>query len=245
VSKTIAIFGAGTGLGLAAARRFGREGYCVALVGRRREALDALVTELAADAIDATAFPADLGLTAQIPALLSAITERYGSIDVVQYAPITLEPFIAAADLTTEVMQGFVNLYLLTPIQILREVLPGMIERGFGGIFIGQGGSAINAAPFASGLGPAMAAARNYLHSLHGEIADKGVYAGALTVNGMIAGSAAHQAITSGELTLNLPEGFAFPTVDPADLADGLWDLLTKRDRVEITYPETDPTSAS
>ena len=245
MSKTIAIFGAGTGLGLAAARRFGREGYRVALVGRRREALDALVADVATDGVEATAFPADLKLSAQIPALLSAITERYGPIDVIEYAPLATEPFIAAADLTPEVMQGFVNLYLLTPIQIVRAVLPGMIERGFGGILLGEGGSAINAAPFASGPGPAMAAARNYLHSLHGEIADKGVYAGVLTVNGMIAGSGAHRAIASGELTLDLPEGFVIPTVDPADLADALWELLTKRDRVEITYPETDPASAS
>jgi len=238
MSKTIAIFGAGTGLGLATARRFGREGYRVALVGRRRAALDTLVADLSADGIDAAAFPADLGHTAQIPALLSAITERYGPIDVIQYAPISTMAFIPAADLTTEVMQGFIDLYLLTPIQIVRAVLPGMIERGFGGILYGQGGTAVNAAPFASGFGPAMAGARNYVHSLHGEVADKGVYAGALTVNGMITGSAAEQAITSGELTLSLPEGVVIPTVDPADLADGLWELLAKRDRVEATYPQ-------
>jgi short-subunit dehydrogenase len=245
MSKTIAIFGAGTGLGLSVARRFGREGYRVALVGRRKKALDSLVADLSTDGIDSTAFPADLQLTARIPALISAITERYGPIDVIQYAPIAGAPFIPAADLTPESMQDLLTLHLLTPIQIVRVVLPGMIERGFGGIFIGQGATAVNAAPFASGLGPAMAAARNYVHSLHGEVADKGVYAGALIVDAMIAGSAIHQAIASGELTLNLPEGFVNPTVDPADLADGLWDLLTKRDRVELTYHGAGPASGS
>jgi NAD(P)-dependent dehydrogenase (short-subunit alcohol dehydrogenase family) len=38
MSKTIAIFGAGTGLGISTARRFGREGYQVALIGRRAHA---------------------------------------------------------------------------------------------------------------------------------------------------------------------------------------------------------------
>ena len=41
MSKTIVIFGAGTGLGISTARRIGREGYQVALIGRRAPALDA------------------------------------------------------------------------------------------------------------------------------------------------------------------------------------------------------------
>ena len=38
MSKTIAIFGGGTGLGISTARRCGREGYQVALIGRRAHA---------------------------------------------------------------------------------------------------------------------------------------------------------------------------------------------------------------
>jgi NAD(P)-dependent dehydrogenase (short-subunit alcohol dehydrogenase family) len=43
MSKVIAIFGAGTGLGASVARRFAREGFRVALVARGKERLDALV----------------------------------------------------------------------------------------------------------------------------------------------------------------------------------------------------------
>ncbi|RUW02840.1 SDR family NAD(P)-dependent oxidoreductase, partial [Mesorhizobium sp. M1A.F.Ca.IN.022.05.2.1] len=45
--KTIAIFGAGTGLGASRATRFGREGYRVALVARRAAPLQERVAELA------------------------------------------------------------------------------------------------------------------------------------------------------------------------------------------------------
>ncbi|WP_422739828.1 SDR family NAD(P)-dependent oxidoreductase [Micromonospora sp. WMMD729] len=245
MSKTVAIFGAGTGLGLAVARRFGAEGYQVALVGRRPEALDRLVAELTTDGIEAAAFPADLTRTTEVPALLAAITARYGGIDVVEYAPITTAPFIPATELTPEAAQGFVNLYLLTPLEIVRQVLPGMTERGDGGILITQGASAVNPAPFMSGVGPAMAAARNYLHSLHGEVASKGVYVGTLMVNAMIPGSAGHRAMTSGELGVHVPDGFEIPTVDPANLADLLWKLLTDRDRVEVLHPEVDHGGAS
>jgi short-subunit dehydrogenase len=42
---TIAIIGAGPGLGQATARRFGREGYSVALISRTQENVDRLAAE--------------------------------------------------------------------------------------------------------------------------------------------------------------------------------------------------------
>ena len=57
MSKVIAVFGAGTGLGVSVARRFGREGYRVALVARRAEQLTALVTTLGAEGIDPAGIP--------------------------------------------------------------------------------------------------------------------------------------------------------------------------------------------
>ena len=44
---TIAIVGAGRGLGAAIARRFGAEGLDIALISRNQERLDALATDLA------------------------------------------------------------------------------------------------------------------------------------------------------------------------------------------------------
>ncbi|MGO4427734.1 SDR family NAD(P)-dependent oxidoreductase, partial [Streptomyces sp. MCAF7] len=44
--STIAIIGAGPGLGAAVARRFGREGYGIALISRDQDRLDALAAEL-------------------------------------------------------------------------------------------------------------------------------------------------------------------------------------------------------
>ena len=47
----VVIVGAGPGIGLATARRFGREGYPLALVARDGAKLDALVAELAAEGV--------------------------------------------------------------------------------------------------------------------------------------------------------------------------------------------------
>ena len=46
MSKSIAVFGAGPGLGQAVARRYARGGYAVTLVARRSEPLDLLARDL-------------------------------------------------------------------------------------------------------------------------------------------------------------------------------------------------------
>ncbi|MEU0928812.1 SDR family NAD(P)-dependent oxidoreductase [Streptomyces malaysiensis] len=89
MAKTIAVFGAGSGMGKAVARRFGQEGYRIALVARRREPLNELVDALAAEGIEAAGFTADLSHTDGIPGLVTEIRKRFGRIDVVNYAPFS------------------------------------------------------------------------------------------------------------------------------------------------------------
>ncbi|MBT2560706.1 SDR family NAD(P)-dependent oxidoreductase [Pedobacter sp. ISL-68] len=235
--KTIAIFGAGSGLGTSVARRFGREGYSVALIGRRQEPLDELVAELAGQGVDAAAFSADLTNVPAIPELVKAIQARFGHIDVIEYAPISTAPFIPAMELTTAELDSLVKLYVLAPIEIINAVLPNMLARGAGGILIGAGMSAVQGIPYMSGFGPVMAATRNYIYSLHGELADKGVYAGTLTIGASIIGSMGHQRLVSGELKVQLPPGYVVPTVEPDELAEQYWQLFTQRDRAEAIFP--------
>jgi NADP-dependent 3-hydroxy acid dehydrogenase YdfG len=233
VNRTIAVFGAGTGLGAATARRFGEEGYAVALVARRPRRLDALVEELGKEGIEAAAFPADLSDTAAVPALVERITGRFGRIDVVEYAPIpTAAPMVAATQVTAELLSRLAGLYLHTPVETARAVLPGMIERGDGAFLLGQGVSAVHPLPGMSGVGPVMAAARNWVLSLHGELAAHGVYAGTLSVAAWIEGSAGHLAASEAD-----PGLAGHPTVTAAELADQYWDLYTRRDHPERVYP--------
>jgi short-subunit dehydrogenase len=236
MSRTIAIFGAGPGLGTAVARRFGREGYRVALVGRRPEPLEALVATLAQEGIEAAAFPADLRDLDAIPPLVAAITERFGSIDVLQYAPTGEGGFVPAAELSAQALRPLLELYLLAPVEVVRAVLPQMLQRGDGAILVAHGASAVQSPPGMSGPGQAMGAARNWVYGLNAELAPRGVYAGTIAIAAMIADSAAHAALTSG--AIDLPEGVELPVVDPAELADVLWDMVTRRDRVEAVLPE-------
>jgi short-subunit dehydrogenase len=236
--KTTAVFGAGPGLGAAVARRFGREDHRVALVGRREAPLRALADDLEAAGIDAEAFPADLSDIAAIPDLVTAIRGRFDRIDVAYFAPIGTEGgFIPAAELTADALRPMLELLLLAPVELARAVLPEMIGRGDGAFLVGHGATAVAPQPHISGVGPVMAATRNWLHSLHDELAPRGVYVGTLAIGAMIARSAAHEALTSGAVTIDLPEGIELPIVDPDELADLLWDMTTARDRCEVVHP--------
>lgn len=228
MSKTIAVIGAGAGLGQAVARRFGREGFGVALVARTAARVGALADELRAEGIDAAAFPCDVADRAALTSTLAAITARFGQIDVVEFAPTGLDwmpRLTPVLDLTDESLEYVFDLLLRAPMTIFGTVLPGMIARGDGALLIGTGVSAGKAYPQFANVGIAMAAARNYQFSLNAALADTGVYAGLLQVGGGIAGSDAVREYAKdrdpGEL------------IDPADLAATYWDMYLKRDRFE------------
>ena len=61
--KSIAVFGAGPGLGHAVARRYAQEGYAVTLVARSSEPLDRLAEELASAGTTAHVISADLSVS--------------------------------------------------------------------------------------------------------------------------------------------------------------------------------------
>ncbi|MFD5861992.1 SDR family NAD(P)-dependent oxidoreductase [Streptomyces chartreusis] len=232
-SKVIAVFGAGTGLGASVARRFAREGFRVALVARRKDRLDALVEQLTGEGIDAVGFTADLSKPAEVPALVDAVRGRFGRIDVIEYGPISGEQsFAPATELDAATLQKDSPLLLLTPVEVVRAVLPEWTERGDGAFLMTTGHTAVAPRPYMSGVGPLMSAARNWLHSLNGELADIGAYAGTLSIAAFIARS------EMGEIAAtSLPES-ADQLVDPDDLAEHYWNLYTKRDRIEQIHPE-------
>ncbi|GAB1818621.1 SDR family NAD(P)-dependent oxidoreductase [Herbidospora sp. RD11066] len=235
MSKVIAVFGAGTGLGLSVARRFGREGHRVALVARRKDRLDALVEQLSTEGIEAEAFPADLGDPDQAPGLVEAVRARFGRIDVVEYGPVDANlSFTAATALDAAALQRLIPLLLLTPVEIFHAVVPEMIERGDGAILMTTGVSAVHPMAGLGGPGVVMAAARNHVHTLNAELTGQGVYVGTLSVAAAIARSKVLENASTGSHTF---DPTAFPVVDPDDLADVYWDMYTRRDQVERIHP--------
>lgn len=232
--KTIAIFGAGAGLGASLATRFGREGYRIALVARSAEPLEKRVAELAEEGIEAVAFPADLTDLSRIPALIRSIESRFEAIDVAIYSPVPSNAgFVSAVDLDSAKLQSMTPIFTYAPIEVSHALLPGMLARGDGAIVLVTGLTAVVTVPGVSGVGPAMTAARNYIFTLNAEVAGKGVFAGSVSIGAMIERSTGMHIATTGGAILD-PR---LPTIDPDVIAEEIRSLVVKRDRVEVILP--------
>jgi len=79
--KTVLITGAGTGMGRAAALRLAQEQSQLALIGRRREPLEALVAEIEASGGHAVAIACDISRQDETSAAIQKVMARYGRLD--------------------------------------------------------------------------------------------------------------------------------------------------------------------
>ena len=233
--RSIAVFGAGPGLGQAVARRYAREGHAVTLVARRSEPLDRLAKDLTSAGGTAHVITADLSETSATPRLAEQIRAKAGDLDAFYYAPTPSTGFVSAANLTPQHAQNFMPLIFYTMLALVQEFLPHMLEQGDGAILTAQGGSTVHGLPNMSGPSPAQAAQRNYMQALHAEVAEKGVYVGMLYVGAAIKDSAFHT-----EMQRSKAAGepvWEMPTVDPEHLADLLWTMHSMKGQPESIYP--------
>ena len=236
ISKSIAVFGAGPGLGRAIAHRFAQEGYNIVLVARRQDPLELFAKELTSAGATVHVITADLADTNAIPVLAAQIREKVNNLDAFYYAPTPDGGFVPAVNLTPQHVQDFMPLIFYTLLALVQEFLPHMLEQGDGAILTAQGASSVRGLPNMSGPGPVQAAQRNYLQSLHAEVAEKGVYVGMLYIGVAIENSAFHtemeRAKSAGEPVWEMA------TVNPAHLANLLWTMQSTKGQPEATYPE-------
>lgn len=234
--QTIAVFGAGPGLGQAVARRYSQEGYEVVLVGRRKGLLDLLAHELADAGGRAHVVPANLTETDAVTELADRIRTAVGDLDALYYAPTPSTGFVPAAKLTPQRAQDYMPLIFYTMVGVVQEFLPHMVSRGNGAILTAQGGSTVHGLPYMSGPSPAQAALRNYLQALGAEVADKGVYVGMLFIGAAIEKSAFHTEMENARAAGK--KVWEMPTVEPGYLADLIWKMHMAKSPMEAIYPE-------
>ena len=80
--KIVLITGGSTGIGLATAQAFAREGATVVITGRRTQAGEEAVTLLKAQGAEAYFIQADISVEADAARLLQEIISRYGRLDI-------------------------------------------------------------------------------------------------------------------------------------------------------------------
>src|SRR5882762_8140314 len=97
MKRTIIVAGHGPGISDAVARKFGREGFAVALVARNAARVSAAASALGDAGIQAKGFSCDLGNTDAVRALVREVHTSLGPIAVLHWNAYMNAP----ADLTT------------------------------------------------------------------------------------------------------------------------------------------------
>ncbi|MFJ4295670.1 SDR family NAD(P)-dependent oxidoreductase [Curtobacterium sp. NPDC089689] len=206
--STIAITGAGRGLGAAIARRFGSEGLAVALIARNQERVDELANELAGEGITARGFAADVHDLDALGDALDQATDALGPIEVLAYSPLPAKEFLKSVlDTTVGELQAAVAFSVLAPARAVQHVLPGMRKAGTGTVLFINGSSAARPNAKVAGTSTGFAGESAYGQMLHDALQPEGIRV--------------HQLI--------IPNAIApgHPTHDPDVLAHTLWEQHT------------------
>ncbi|MFG6197020.1 SDR family NAD(P)-dependent oxidoreductase [Nonomuraea sp. JJY05] len=222
---TIAIVGAGPGLGLAIARTFGVRGFDVALIARTKDKLDSLVTQLEAEGVTAAAFPADVLERPSLSAALDAAAEHFGGIDVLEYSPAPHSPvpgltMAVPSEVTVDNLQPQIEYTFYGAVTAARAVLPAMREAGAGTLLFTTGGGSIHPIPMLGNVNAAGGALRNWVLNLHNELSGSGIHAAHIAINTWL-----------GE---GGPEGI--PSATPEQVAPLYWDLYERGDQAEAVF---------
>lgn len=222
--STLVIVGAGPGLGLSLAEKFGKKGFKVALIARQQHKLDEYTASLAKQNIESVGFAADVTNHQQLADAFVKIKEALGQIDVLVYNAAVIAPSHAAGT-TAQIANEHLQVNVIGAIASAQQVIPEMLERQQGSIFFtGGGASELTATPMLTTLSIGKSALRSYAHCLNEELAEKGIYVGMLSIAGMI------------------KEGTYFSA---DNIADEYVDMYEKRDGVERFYIDETQDSAS
>ncbi|MCP3101983.1 SDR family NAD(P)-dependent oxidoreductase [Myxococcus sp. K15C18031901] len=131
--RTVLITGGSRGLGLVLARQLSRQGARVALCGREEASLERAREELEREGGEVLALPCDVRDEVQVEAVVSALHERWGGVDVlvnnagvIQVGPLE--------SMTLEDFRDAVDTHLWGALYTTLAVLPEMKRRGEGRI---------------------------------------------------------------------------------------------------------------
>jgi short-subunit dehydrogenase len=171
------LIGASSGIGAALARRLAREGYAVALIARRVEALTALAHDLNTihGAGRARVYAHDVTHYAEVPALFQTILREMGRIDALIYNS-GVQARVALNDYSFEKDQPMIEVNLLGALAWLNQAAV-LFERQGSGHLVGISSIAGERGRVgAPAYGASKAALTTFLESLRNRLTRKGVH---------------------------------------------------------------------
>ncbi|MFC5703391.1 SDR family NAD(P)-dependent oxidoreductase [Cohnella faecalis] len=213
----IAVVGAGPGVSAAVARKFGSNGFRVALVARNAISLDALATELREQEIETYFVTADASRPESLSDAFRSIREQLGEPDVLLYNAAAISKAAATALDERQLIEDF-KVNVVGALTSVKEVVPRFVGRKEGAVLITGGGFALHPHPDYASLSIGKAGVRSLTYSLAQELKPSNVYVGTVTISGFVS------------------PGTYF---DPDRMADKYWELYTERNLIEYEYTES------
>lgn len=185
MNKLLTLVGMGPGVSAAIARRFGREGFKVAAIARRADALKEQTDALAAAGVVAQGYTADAADPASLAAAFVRVAADHGPSGVLVYnaAGVRYKPL---AQLTTDELNADLRISIGGAMAAAQAVLPAMREQGAGTLLFTGGGFAFEPMAAMASLGVGKAGIRNLAFSLYADLKDSGVHAATVTICGMV-----------------------------------------------------------
>lgn len=126
------VTGGGSGIGAAAAGALARAGAAVAVVGRRSEPLEGVVSALSADGATAVALPADVTDADAVTALVAEVVARFGRVDVLVNSAGTNVPRRSMESQTVADWNAVLQANLTGTFLVTHAVLPIMRQQRSG-----------------------------------------------------------------------------------------------------------------
>lgn len=209
--KTILIIGAGTGLSLGVARKFGKQGFNVGLISRSESNLEKLNNILKSENIQSYYAPADVRNTESLKEAISKLRNNVGSIDVLFYNVADVK----AKDILEETSASLIDDFSRNVAAALDAYLlvQNDLKENQGAFLISGGGFALFPSADYGSLSIGKAGIRSLALQLHERLKPDNVYVGLLTIANVISESS--------------------PTHSPAVLADKFWQLYQDRTTAE------------
>ncbi|WP_019881605.1 MULTISPECIES: SDR family oxidoreductase [unclassified Methylophilus] len=138
--------GSGPGMGVATAERFAKEGFKIILASRNAENTGKLVAELNSKGYQAEAKVVDASDASQVAALITAVANQEGNIDVLHYNAANLRQATIASQ-ANDTFNSDLAVNIGGALSAIKAVVPLMTEAKSGSILLTGGGFALYPSP--------------------------------------------------------------------------------------------------
>lgn len=214
MQKTIAVLGAGPGLGNHIGKEFGNRGFRAVLLAKREDALKQYVKELNESGIESDYHVVDCFDNDSIKSALAAISQKYNGIDVLAYNTAVLQGG-SPLELTPDELVKRYQVDVAGALCAVQQVIPYMKKKKEGAILLTGGGLALDPVPAFLSISVHKAALKALASALHKELSADGIFTGIVNIKGNIGSDDYYS---------------------PARIAALFYQLYEKQNETEITY---------